>query len=229
VVRGRDHHHGRTRGVGDGEQPGRPPLGAPVDHPGAPDRPADVQRRHRGQLVGQAAEALGGAGVAAPPALVGGGREGVDVAGQHPGRRHRQQREADQADRRRDDQGIAHLSVATGPPVVDPHQDGRRDDVVQQGVPVARGQCQPRRRGRDGVRPPLDVEPQGCLDPEQLARVGGRGRDVWVADQTGAAVRDVQQGQQRQLTHGCGSCISHGCSSVGHRSILLRGTDNGHR
>ena len=41
---------------------------AVTDDPGDPDRPADVQRRHRGQLVGEGTQPARRAGVAAPPA-----------------------------------------------------------------------------------------------------------------------------------------------------------------
>ena len=97
---------------------GRPPPGAGPsagcvrdDHPGHPDRPADVQRRHRGQLVGQRTQPARRAGVPAPPAHARGRGERVDEARQHPRRGHRQQGEADQADRAGEDQGVPDPAV----------------------------------------------------------------------------------------------------------------------
>ena len=127
-----DDDEGRADRVGDGGDAHPASLGQREDDPGAPQRPADVQRRHGGQLVGHGAETARCAGVTAPPAVLGRRGQRVDVAGQHARRRHRDQREADQADRRPDDEGVAHAAVVERPRVVGPQQHGRGHDVVQQ-------------------------------------------------------------------------------------------------
>jgi len=222
VVRGRHDHQRGPYGIGQRQHPCGPVAGAQEHHPGAPQRPSHVQRRHRGQLVRQAAEATRRARVAAPPAVPGGRSQRVDVARQQPWRRHGQQHEADESHRRPGHQRVAELAVPCRPPVVDPRQDGGCEDVVQDGIPVAAGQGQPRRRSDRGVRPALDIQVQGTLDVEQVPGVRRRGAQVCVGHQPGGAVGDVEQDDERDLvqcqrpqTSGVRPVLSHAVETAG--------------
>lgn len=206
----------RPRGVRQREHPSRPSPGAQEHDPGAPQRPSHVQRRHRGQLVGQTAQPARCAGVAAPPAVPRCGGQRVDVLGEQPWRRHRQQQEADEPHGGPQHERVADLAVARRTLSVDPHQHGGRDHVVQKGVPVAAHQGQPRRRGDHRVRPALDIQAQRGLDVEQVPRVRGRGAQVGVGHQSGGAVGDVEHRDQRQLLCGHRAQTPDTGSRLGH-------------
>ena len=199
MVAGADHDQHRPEGVRRGQHAQHGPATAQEHHPGAPERPAHVQRRHRGQLVGEPAQALGRARVASPPPVGRRGGEHVDVAGQHPRRCHRQQHEADQAEPGGQHQRVARPPVAERVPAIHPHQNGRRDEVVQRGVPVAGGQREPRHTRQQVVGPGLDVEVQRGLQVQQPVGVRHGPGPVVVREQPGGAVADVQQGQQGEL------------------------------
>ena len=201
MVGRRDDDHD---GAGHVDHAGRasPDVAGAQEHdPGAPQGPPDVQRRHRGELVGQAPEPARRAGVGAPPALVRRRGQRVDVPREESGRRHGHERETHQPGGGAQHQGVADVPVPAGVGAIGPDQHRRGDHVVQQGVPEAAEEGEVRQPGKRGVGPALDVEVQGRLRVEQGAGVGRRRAQVRVGDQAGGAVRHVQRGEQRQLPH----------------------------
>ena len=101
VVAGADHHDGGDQRVHPGQTTGPVVAGRATDHQRYPQRPAGVQAREGGQLVGQLAHALRRGGVGAPPAVGGVEAQDVGVAAEHPRRSGRQQEVAGQARSRR--------------------------------------------------------------------------------------------------------------------------------
>jgi len=89
VVPGGDHDDNDEQGVEDAEEPDDNVPTMLDQLPPAPQRPGNVQRRHRGELVGEPAEAPWRARVGPPPANARKAGHRVDKSREHPGRRHR--------------------------------------------------------------------------------------------------------------------------------------------
>ncbi len=190
--------HGR---VGPAERAGGPVGGGAPDRERHPQRPARVQRRERRQLVGEPAEPARSRRLRAPPAVGRVQAEHVDVPLGEPRRRHREQQVEHQPGDRREEQGAASGGVRRGAAAVEPDQDHGGDDVVGGGVPVAAEQSQPVDLDEEPVERVLPVEAERLLDVEQRMRpVERRGQGV-VGEQPGAAVGDVEDGDQEQLAH----------------------------
>ncbi len=129
---GGDHDgRGRQHRV---QQPDPPPPAGAAHHQddGQQQRPADVQARHRGVLVGQAGE-RGAVVHARPRALT-----GVDHAGgrEQPGRRHRQHDVDDHGDPGDRHQRVLGPAVAGAVVDEEPDQHADRHREVQQVVAV---------------------------------------------------------------------------------------------
>ena len=127
-----------------------------------------MQGREGRELVGQAAEALGGRGVAAPPPVTGRQRQHVGVPAEEPRRSGRQQEVGDQRDDRADEQRATGGDVGVGAAAVEPDEDDGGHHVVRGGVPEAAEQAQPAGDGEDLVERGLPGEVQGALDVEEL-------------------------------------------------------------
>ncbi len=202
MVGGAHHHDDGHQRVDDPRRPRQARAAVlPQDHP-APQRPAHVQARHRGVLVGHAAQAARRARLAAPPAVVAVLRHRVDepVGGrQQPGRARRQQREADQTDERRGQQPGAGRAVAHGAEPEHPYEQDRRDQVVQRRVPEVGRYAEPGLAGEEAVERVLRVQAQELLDAQDRQAVVDGGGDVPAREQTARGVGAVHQEDQRQL------------------------------
>jgi len=157
-----------------------------------PDRPRDVQRRHRGVDVGTGH-------LDRPDVERVEHRDRVDVTGQQPGRGHRVEPVDDERDAARDEQRVAMPQVDVGPPGEQRrqhqpgHQDVRDDVVVGREAldpPDARHPVVERRGGvAGGVDPPL---PHGVTVLE--GDRAGVGPEV-----PGGVVQVVERGNQDEL------------------------------
>ncbi|MDH6702272.1 hypothetical protein P3T26_006774 [Streptomyces sp. MAA16] len=202
MVGGAHDHDGGEQRVGEGEGLRGAVAAEAPEHDPAPQRPADVQARHRRVLVGHAAEAAGRAGLAAPPAVGAVLGHGVDEAvagGEQPGRAGGQQGEADQTD-----EGGRHQPGAGGPVAhragaEEPDQDGGRDQVVQGRVPEVGRDAEPRLTGEEAVERVFGVEVQGLLDAQDRQAVVDGGLHVAAGEEPARRVAGVDQQDQRQL------------------------------
>ncbi len=201
VGRAHDHERGPER-IADREDLGEPGAAVAPQHHPAPQRPADVQARHRRVLVGHPAHAARCTRLGAPPAVRAVVRHGVHepvTGGEQPGRAGGQQREADQADERGRHQPGAGPPVVLGAGPEQPDQERGRDHVVQRGVPEVRRHSEPGLAREQPVERVLRVEVQGLLEAQDRQAVVDGGGDVTAGEEPAGRVAAVDQEDQGQL------------------------------
>ena len=227
MVAGADHDQARDGRVcpATDPHPGPPAVarGVLLQHQRHPQRPAGVQGREGRELVGQAAQALGGRGVAAPPPVTGRQRQHVGVPAEQAGRRGREQQVGHQRDDRADQQRPAGGDVDVAASAVEPDQHDGGDDVVGGGVPEGAEEAQSARDGEELVDGPLPRQVEGALDVEQLGGATlGRAQGV-AREHPRAAVGDVEGEDQDHLEQrGTPAAPAHD-RCLTHRPGLLRG------
>ena len=202
MVAGADDDEPGDEGVRPAGDPHPAVRGVPLQHHRHPQRPAGVQGREGRELVGQAAQALGGRGVAAPPPVTGRQRQHVGVPAEEPRRSGRQQEVGDQRDDRADEQRATGGDVGVGAATVEPDEDDGGHHVVRGGVPEAAEQAQPAGDREDLVERGLPREVQGALDVEELGGAAlGRAQRV-AREEAGARVGDVEGEDDEHLHEG---------------------------
>ncbi len=176
-------------------------LGMLLHHDRDPERPARMQRREGGQLVGQAAQALRGGRVATPPAVGRGQGQHVGVAPEQPRRSGREKQVGDQRDDRADEQGASGGHVAVATLAVEPDQHHAGHDVVGGGVPEAAEQAQPPRDHEPLVEGALPRQVGGLLEVEQLCGALPRRAQGVTGEEPRGAVGDVEGEDEDELDH----------------------------
>jgi hypothetical protein len=193
VVRGRDDREECDHGVGEGDPP--PAVAHHDDEPdGDHHRPAEVQRRHRRELVGDRLGVVGGVDVGSVHV------EGVDEAGHHPRRGERVGHVDRECGCRDTDQPVPHRAVPVGPADEQPQHEGDGDREVDADV-VAVEECDQRLAAEGEVlNGALGHEP-AALDAEHVGGVGHRLVGVVAGEEADLAVADEQRRHQGDLTH----------------------------
>ena len=202
VVAGADDDDGGAGGVRPAGQAQHRPRGVPLQRDRHPQRPPGVQRRERGELVGEPADAARGRCVRAPPPVGGVQAEDVDVPLHEPRRRRGQEQVGDESEQGRGHQGPAGREIALGAEAVEPQQADAGHHVVRGGVPVAAQEAQ-RPVGREHVveqRLPVDAEPD--LHAEQLVGAVQRRAHRGLGEQPGRAVGHPEAEDEAELEHG---------------------------
>ncbi len=180
------------------------PGGAPVppQHGPAPQGPAHVEARHGRVLIGQAAQAARGTGVAAPPAVRRVLLHRVDeaVTGlEQPRRARGEEGESDETDERGDHQPGAHPAVVVGAAPEEPDQKRGREQVVQRGVREVRGYADPGVPGEEPVERVLEVYSKRFFKIEDRQAVAHGILHIASDQQPAHRVQPVHHGYQGQF------------------------------
>lgn len=194
VVAGDDHDEARDHGVERAECADESMPRDVPDRVAGEDRPCDVHRRHRRELVGTLAARDR---VWVRPVRT----TGVDEAGEHAGRRHRHEQMDDEGDRGGRDERVAQDREDGGaaPPERERH-DGQRQREVDEVVGVGRHErLRPVERR---LETPFDVDPECRLGVEQPRRIAERCVLGLVREVPDRGVAEPEAGEQQGIGRG---------------------------
>jgi hypothetical protein len=160
VVAGGDHDDRDEQRIRNAAGPDEAVVTVLDQLPAAPQCPCDMQRRHRGELVREPAEAAWGARISSPPPNTGEPGHRVDEAGEHARRSDwggSEDREAGECGQQEHGAGTRIGGAVVAP---HPHEHDRGDQVVQRRVGVVGGGCEQKMRRHKSVEGlfPGDVE-----------------------------------------------------------------------
>jgi hypothetical protein len=186
-------------------EPAPPAPGRRDQHDRDGSRPADVQRRHRGVLVG---ERVRRAAVHGRPD----GVPGVHHAGQRQESRRGQRHEHlhEEGGRGQQSKGGARPPVQGRPSQVRPQENGGRGGEVHAGVVQVRRAHHPVMADHQPLQSRLAGQPQGALQVPHVHRVGVRGGQVTGDGQAAQLVRQEKDRDEQQLPDGPWSCVHGG-------------------